>query len=112
MPAGRIVTFRGEVHNTSGFAWEAVGATAVGVGFHWFDADGKPVAVEESRASFAKNVAPGAKAALVFEISTPRTPGSYSLVLDGVRERVAWFSVRRPGQELRRTVQIVPAGGR
>ena len=46
----------------------------------------------------------------MFELTTPAAPGTYTLVIDAVRERIAWFSVRRPGQELRRSVEIVPAG--
>jgi hypothetical protein len=50
----------------------------------------------------------GATARVVVELTTPAKPGTYTLVLDAVRERIAWFSERRPGLELRRTVEIVP----
>ncbi len=110
MPAGRIVTFRGKVRNASPAGWEAIGATAVDIGYRWLDAAGTEVPVDTSRITFAQPVPPGATAPVVLELTTPRKPGTYTLELDAVRERIDWFSHRRPGQQLRRSVEIIPAG--
>jgi hypothetical protein len=109
MPARRIVTFRGRVRNTSAAEWEAIGATAVDIGYRWLDSKGAEVPVDNGRITFARAVPAGATAAIVLELTTPTEPGTYTLVFDAVRERIAWFSERRPGQELRRSVEIVPA---
>jgi hypothetical protein len=67
------------------------------------------VPVDNGRITFARAVPAGATTAIVLELTTPAEPGTYTLVFDAVRERIAWFSERRPGQELRRSVVIVPA---
>ncbi len=110
MPAGRIVTFQGKVRNASSGIWRATGGSQVAFAYHWLDETGKPVVWEGARSLLETDVPPGGETTLLFEIDTPKRPGTYELVLDGVRERIAWFADRHPGGELRRQVEIVPPG--
>ena len=111
MTAGRLVRFDGRIRNASGGLWRAGGPIAVSVAYRWLAEDGTSVVREGLRAALPRDLATGEEAALRFEIETPARPGRYELVLDGVRERIAWFSERRPGSELRRWVEVVPATG-
>jgi hypothetical protein len=112
MTAGRIVRFAGRVRNTSGGLWRAGGPIAVAVAYRWLGEDGAAVVAEGLRAPLPRDLAAGEEATLRFEIETPSRPGRYELVLDAVRERLAWFSARRPGSELRRWVEVVPPAER
>ncbi|MCM2270255.1 MAG: hypothetical protein NDJ75_09145 [Thermoanaerobaculia bacterium] len=110
LPAGRIVSFRGRVRNASGGIWRAHGAAAVSLAYHWLAEDGAKVVWEGLRARLPRDVPPGGEAEVVFEVETPRQPGRYRLVFDGVRERIAWFSDRNPASTHERLVEVVAAG--
>lgn len=110
-PADRLLRVPVTVRNASAATWPALGATRVTLSYHWLAADGVTVVAEGLRSPLPSDVAPGATATLELEIATPRTPGRYVLVLDAVRERLAWFADRNPGSARRWTVEVVPAGG-
>jgi len=110
LPAGRIVSFPGRVRNTSPTVWRAQGASAVSLAYHWLAEDGTKLVWEGLRTSLPRDVEPGKSAQVMFEVETPRQPGRYRLVFDAVRERISWFSDRRPEAALSRDVEIVPPG--
>jgi hypothetical protein len=105
--AGRTVQFPGRVRNTSAHLWRARGATRVTLTYHWLLPDGSRFAWDELRSLLPADVPPGGTADVVFEIEAPRRPGTYVLEFDAVREQVAWFSDRRPGSTVRRTVEVL-----
>jgi hypothetical protein len=106
LPAGRIVAFRVRVRNASDAVWRAEGGTAVRLAYHWFAPDGERRVWEGLRTPLPRDLAPGAEAEVVLEVETPKQPGSYRLVLDPVRERLAWFSERRSEAAWSATVEV------
>jgi hypothetical protein len=105
-PAGRIVALPVRFANRSGTVWRATGATAVALSYHWLRADGTPLVWEGLRSPLPKDVPPGEAARAMLEVETPGEPGRYTLAVDLVRERVAWFSERRPHLRVDRPVEI------
>jgi len=106
MPAGRIVTTLGTVRNSSAGTWRSTGGTAVMFGYRWLHPDGSPAVAGSIMSTLTADVPAGGTTRLALEIETPKQPGSYELVVDAVRQRIAWFSDRRPGSELRRAITI------
>jgi len=92
--AGESFPVAARLANTSGATWPARGAVRVNLGYRWLDARGRAVVQEERRATLEEDVPPGAVAALRVEVLAPPEPGLYTLVLEPVYERVAWFSDR------------------
>ena len=107
--AGATAQYHGRVRNTSAHVWRARGATRVTLTYHWLLPDGSRFAWDGLRSMLPADLPPGGTADVVFEIEAPRRPGTYLLEFDAVREQVAWFSDRRPGSTVRRTVAVVPA---
>ena len=95
------------VTNTSEGTWPARGAARVQLAYHWLDADGETIVREGVRTPLPGPVAPGESIALEMEILAPPGPGRYTLVLDAVRERVAWFSSRDPEQALPLEIEVL-----
>lgn len=107
-PAGATVLLPGRVRNASAHVWRARGATRVTLTYHWLRPDGSRYAWDGLRSMLPADLPPGGSADVVFEIEAPRQSGSYLLEFDAVREQVAWFSDRRPGSTVRRTVEVAP----
>ena len=112
LPAGRIASFRVRVRNASSAVWRAHGGTAVRLAYHWLTPTGERAVWEGLRTPLREDLAPGAETEVVLEVETPRVPGSYVLALDPVRERLAWFSERRPEALWRSPVEIAAPGKR
>jgi hypothetical protein len=108
LPAGRIVSQRIRLRNASDGTWRSAGATQVAIAYHWRTPEGEPVVWEGWRTPLRADVGPGEEVALLLEIETPKTPGRYVLELDAVRERIAWFSDRRPESVHRLPIDVVP----
>jgi hypothetical protein len=113
LPAGRLLHLEGVVRNDSAAIWRARGATRVALAYHWRDPAGEVVTWEGLRSFLPRDVPPGDSIAVRLEVATPKLPGDYVLELDALRERLAWFSSRRPETTLRHPVRVVdPAGAR
>jgi hypothetical protein len=110
LPAGRLLHLRGVVRNTSTSVWPARGATRVALAYHWLAPDGTTVEREGLRSALPRDVQPGEAVEVRMEVATPKAPGDYLLELDAVRERLAWFSDRRPETTLRRPIRVVAPG--
>ena len=111
MRANRLVRVRGKVRNTSAATWRARGATRVSLAYHWRAEDGSVVDWEGLRTPLPDDVPAGAEVEVTLEIAAPKLAGRYLLELDALRERMAWFSERRPGAGPRLTVEVLPAEG-
>jgi len=84
----------------------AVGATRVVASYHWEGVDGGRVVWDGARTRLPGDIEPSAAAALALAVRAPEAPGRYVLVLDLVRENIAWFSSRDPAAALRLTVEV------
>ena len=89
---GTVVTVEVSVTNISLLSWPASGEQAVHLAYHWFDATGKTVVWDGTRAILGRDIAPGETTALVVNVRAPEADGSYVLAWDMVREGSGWFS--------------------
>lgn len=96
------------VRNTSSEIWPARGPTRVNLAYRWLTPSGDAVIPDGRRTSLPRDVAGGESIEIEQTIAAPDEPGSYLLELDLVRERVSWFSSRRPGEPCREPVEILP----
>jgi subtilisin family serine protease len=80
------------VSNLSSFAWPAGGTNPVRLGYHWSDIAGNTVVWDGQRSTLPADVPIGGTATVNATIAAPKTPGTYVLRLDLVREGVSWFS--------------------
>ncbi len=110
--AHRLLRVPARVRNTSPAPWPARGATRVALAYHWLDSAGQPVVYEGLRTALPHDVAPGETVEVELEIATPKKPGEYILELDALRERLAWFSGRRPDSARRFAVTVLPSDDR
>ncbi len=76
--------------------------------YHWRRVDGSTAVFEGLRTRLPGNLAGGTSATTVMTVEAPATPGDYDLVLDAVREGVAWFGERRESNLWRRRVTVTP----
>ncbi|MEA2660781.1 MAG: hypothetical protein QOH08_353, partial [Chloroflexota bacterium] len=89
---GTTYTITVPVSNSGIATWNATGPNLVDLSYHWTDLSGTVVVWDGTRTALPADVAPGAGTQVSASITTPRTPGSYTLTVDLVREGVAWFS--------------------
>lgn len=90
--AGAAVPVEVSVTNIGLLSWPASGEQAVHLAYHWFDASGKTVVWDGTRAVLERNIAPGETTALIVNVRAPEADGSYLLAWDMVREGSGWFS--------------------
>jgi hypothetical protein len=92
VPAGAAVEVHLVVANEGDGTWLAGGDTKVG--YDWVDAAGEKLANLAGRSILPVHVPPGGKVPLVLTVDTPPRPGAYTLVMDMLVEKVAWFHSR------------------
>ena len=80
------------VTNSGNIAWNATGPNPVDLAYRLVDQDGNVVIAEGTRTPLAADVPPGGTAALTLSYVAPSRAGTYTLVIDLVREGVAWFA--------------------
>jgi len=109
LQAGETYYINVRVRNTGWFDWPSEGKNAVRLGYHWLDANGQPVVQppeDDRRTPLAQAISFGDiygwEAA---PVTTPRTPGTFTLVWDLVHEGVTWFD-DAGGQTLEMTVVV------
>jgi hypothetical protein len=90
----QLVPISVSVHNTSDFAWIAVGDHAVHFAYHWLDKEGKVVVFDGVRTNLKEDLPVGGTEKLSATILAPSAPGDYTLRLTMVEEGVAWFNDR------------------
>ena len=88
---GTTYTVTVPVSNSGVATWNATGANLVDLSYHWTDATGAVVVWDGTRTPLTADVPPSASTSIAASITTPSTPGAYTLTVDLVREGVAWF---------------------
>jgi SAM-dependent methyltransferase len=96
------------VENTSSAVWHFDDQRPVMVGNHWLAEDGEMMRLDDGRAMLPNHLAPGERAEVEIEVSTPPAPGVYILELDLVQEGVSWFK-SRGSETLRVPINVVAA---
>ena len=114
LEAGRTYTASIEVLNTGWFTWPQDDPThPVRLGYHWVDNAGRPVIQppeDDHRTTLARSVPFGDTYRFVAKVTTPRTPGRYTISWDMVHEGTAWFHDAVPASPvLQFTIKIVQA---
>jgi hypothetical protein len=107
--AGGRLTLPVTIRNASKAPWPASAGGRVQLSYHWLAPDGSVELWEGERTRLPADLAPGEQAALPMQIAVPNVSGSYDLVLEPVREGIAWFHERGQGNTLRRHVIVLPA---
>ncbi len=80
------------VTNTGNQTWNAAGANPVDLSYHIFDASGNAVLWDGTRTPLGGDVPPGGVKTLQLGFVAPSTSGTYTLVIDLVREGIGWFA--------------------
>jgi hypothetical protein len=107
--AGEEFEVRGSLENRSSGVWPAAGPTRVRLSYHWLDGSGGMIEQEGRRSPLPHDVAPGQRVSVVQQVLAPDRPGYFSLALDPVRERVAWFSDENDGNTFVVHIEVLPA---
>ncbi|MBN1934489.1 MAG: N-acetylmuramoyl-L-alanine amidase [Anaerolineae bacterium] len=109
LQTGQIYAVQMQIRNVGWFTWPAGGNNPVRVGYHWLDQGGQPVvqpAEDDHRTALETDLAFGEVGNLsTVQLTTPRTPGVYTLVWDMVHEGVVWFHDANPSSAVLR-VQV------
>jgi hypothetical protein len=105
---GETIPLPVRLRNASGEPWRARGGGHVALSYHWRRDDGTLAVLDGRRTVLPGDLGPGEELALTVAVAAPTVPGRYRLELDLVRERVAWFSERRPETVHRLEVEIAP----
>ncbi len=90
----KLFEVRVRARNRCYAAVSSSGPLPVRLGYHWVDQHGERVPPAGRRTSFRGVVEPGEVIDATMTVRAPDRPGRYTLVLDAVREHVAWFSER------------------
>jgi stage II sporulation protein D len=77
--------------NSGNITWNAAGANPVNLSYHILDGAGRAVVWDGARTPLGGDVLPGQSKTLNLAYSVPGTSGSYTLVVDLVREGIGWF---------------------
>ncbi|MGH2491139.1 MAG: SpoIID/LytB domain-containing protein, partial [Candidatus Limnocylindria bacterium] len=78
--------------NSGNIAWNAAGANPVNLSYHILDGAGRAVVWDGARTSLGGDVLPGQSKTLNLAFTAPGSSGSYTLVVDLVREGIGWFA--------------------
>ncbi|MCZ6507985.1 MAG: hypothetical protein O7A04_08070, partial [Acidobacteria bacterium] len=82
--------------------------TRVALSYHW-QQDGASVVYDGARTQLPRALEAGASLETTIHVEAPAEPGAYELLLDPVREGIAWFSEHNGGAFCEVTVEVVPA---
>jgi len=77
--------------NSGNIPWNAAGANPVNLSYHILDGAGRAVVWDGMRTPLGSDVLPGQSKSLSLTYAVPGSSGSYTLVVDLVREGVGWF---------------------
>src|SRR5207247_3538320 len=94
--------------NNGNIPWNAAGSNPVDLSYHILDAAGRAVVWDGARTPLGADVLPGASKDLSITFATPGLSGSYTLVVDLVREAIGWFE--EPGSPPARVPLSVTSG--
>ncbi len=88
---GEAKTVQMTVTNTGNQPWTASGPNPVNLSYHLLDGNGNAVIWDGPRIPLGGDMAVGASKQFTIGYSAPPTTGTYTLVVDLVREGVSWF---------------------
>lgn len=91
------------VQNVGGLTWLAGGSKPFHLGYHWYDSNGNQYVQtpeDDKRSVLPFNVAPDQKVTVNALLTSPRSPGNYTLKWDMVQEGVTWFSAEPANRTL------------
>ncbi|HEY6204045.1 MAG TPA: SpoIID/LytB domain-containing protein, partial [Candidatus Limnocylindria bacterium] len=77
--------------NNGNIPWNFAGANPINLAYHILDSAGRAVVWDGARTPLGADVLPGASKDLSITFITPGQSGSYTLVVDLVREGIGWF---------------------
>jgi len=77
--------------NSGNIPWNAAGANPVNLSYHILDAAGRAVVWDGARTSLGGDVLPGQSKSLGLTFTVPGSSGTYTPVVDLVREGIGWF---------------------
>ncbi|HEV2010919.1 MAG TPA: SpoIID/LytB domain-containing protein [Candidatus Limnocylindria bacterium] len=80
------------VSNSGVATWNATGPNLVDLSYHWTDTTGTVAVWDGTRTALPADVSPSSSTSIAASITTPKSPGTYTLTVDLVREGVAWFA--------------------
>jgi SpoIID/LytB domain protein len=89
---GETKTMQMTVTNTGNQPWVASGPNPVDLSYHLLDGNGNAVIWDGPRIPLGGDMAVGASKQFTIGYTAPTTAGTYTLVVDLVREGVAWFA--------------------
>jgi hypothetical protein len=104
--AGRETRLAVVIANRGHLTWSSLAsdpAHPVRVSYHWMNPDGRIVVFDGLRTELPNDLEPGRELVVRMSVLAPPEPGTYTLVLDLVREHVTWFA-----QEGRSALRISP----
>jgi SpoIID/LytB domain protein len=90
---GEAKTIQVAVTNTGNTTWNATGPNPVNLSYHVIDANGSPVLWDGPRMPLGADIVPGASKTFTLTYFAPSSAGTYTVVVDLVREGVSWFEV-------------------
>jgi hypothetical protein len=106
--AGSTFQVTASVRNASPAAWPRWGLTRVAMSYHW-QRDGATVIYDGLRTQLPRAVEAGSSLVTQIDVEAPAEPGTYELLLDPVREGIAWFSEHSADAVCEATVEVIAA---
>jgi SpoIID/LytB domain protein len=88
---GETKTLAVALTNSGNISWNATGPNPVNLSYHILDSAGRAVVWDGTRTPLGADVAPGQSKDLSIAFAVPGASGSYTLVVDLVREGIGWF---------------------
>jgi peptidoglycan hydrolase-like amidase len=88
---GEAKTVQMTVTNTGNQPWNATGPNPVNLSYHLLDGNGNAVLWDGPRIALGGDIAVGASKQVTINYTAPSTAGTFTLVVDLVREGIAWF---------------------
>ena len=112
--AAQVAGLTVKVTNRGDLTWPSVATHPlhpVRMSYHWVDAHGNVVVHEGLRTELPHELGRGESVLMRASILAPPIPGTYTLILDLVREQVTWFASRGSPPLTISAIKVQRAGG-
>jgi hypothetical protein len=93
--AGKVTRLAVRIMNRGELAWPSLAGdpfTPVRISYHWMDNAAKVVIHDGLRTELPRDLKPGESFVAGVSVLSPPTPGTYTLIIDLLREDVTWFA--------------------
>jgi hypothetical protein len=94
---GQKLSLQVEVRNSSDFPLASTLPNPVHLSYHWLGAEGGMIVYDAPRAALVPPLPSQASGTYPLTVTTPESPGRYTLVLALVQENVRWYDEPRDG---------------